>query len=127
MCENQPIWIRVNVPPRAQAGIYQGTIQIKADAYRVNVPLRLEVYDFDLPDQMSCVTAFGFSPGNVYRYQGLENEQQKRAVLDKYWANFSAHHISPYDPAPLDPIQVQWPSIKSPRWQAMGSESTQRE
>jgi len=112
--QNQPIWIRVNVPRDVQAGTYQGVLSIRADAYRAHVPLRLEVYDFDLPDQMSCVTAFGFSPGNVYRYQGLKDEQQKRAVLDKYWANFSAHHISPYDPAPLDRIQVQWPSIKPP-------------
>jgi hypothetical protein len=112
--QNQPIWIRINVPGGTRAGTYQGTIQIRADAYQADVPLRLMVYDFSLPDQMSCVTAFGFSPGNVYRYQGLKTEQQKRAVLDKYWANFSAHHISPYDPAPLDPIQVQWPAITPP-------------
>jgi len=112
--QNQPIWIRVNVPHGTRAGTYQGSIQVKADGYQARVALQLEVYDFALADQMTCVTAFGFSPGNVYRYQGLKTEQQKRAVLDKYWANFSAHHISPYNPAPLDPIQVQWPSIKPP-------------
>lgn len=112
--QNQPIWIRVNVPCGIRAGIYRGAIYIQAEAYQANIPLHVAVYDFDLPDQMTCVTAFGFSPGNVYRYQGLKTEQQKRAVLDKYWANFSAHHISPYDPAPLDRIQIQWPAIKPP-------------
>ena len=31
-----------------------------------------------------------------------------------YWASFSAHHISPYDPAPLDGFKVTWPDVKPP-------------
>lgn len=112
--QNQPVWIRVTVPRNAKAGIYRGAIEIKATGYRVEVPLHINVYGFELPEQMSCVTAFGFSPSLVFRYQNLQHENQRRAVLDKYWANFSAHHISPYDPAPLDPIRTQWPDIKPP-------------
>ncbi len=63
--------------------------------------------------------AFGFSAGNVYRYQGITDPQQRREVIDKYWANYSAHHISPYDPAPLDRVEVTWPNIQPPKskWQ----------
>jgi hypothetical protein len=64
---------------------------------------------------MTCATAFGFSPGNVFHYHGLKTDEQKRLVLEKYWANLAAHHISPYDPAPLDPIRVKWPDIRPPR------------
>ena len=74
----------------------------------------MQVYDFVLPDRMTCTTAFGFSPGNVFRYQGLSSDEHKRLVLDKYWANYSAHHISPYDPAPMDRIKVTWPDVKPP-------------
>jgi N-acetyl-gamma-glutamyl-phosphate reductase len=53
---------------------------------------------------MTCTTAFGFSAGNVWRYQGITDPQQRREVIEKYWANYGAHHISPYDPAPLDRV-----------------------
>ena len=112
--KNQPIWVRVHVPRDQAAGLYQGTLEIRADNFKATVPLHVEVYDFTLPEQMTCVTAFGFSPGNVFKYQNLQDDGQRREVLDKYWANFSAHHISPYDPAPLDPVRVTWPAIKPP-------------
>ncbi len=116
---NQPFWIRVHVPREARAGVYQGTIRLKADGFQAAVPLKVEVYDFALPDRMTCTTAFGFSAGNVYRYQGITDPQQRREVIDKYLANYSAHHISPYDPAPFDDIQATWPDIKppKPKWQ----------
>lgn len=118
--KNQPFWIRVNVPRRTPAGTYKGQLRLSApNGYDAKVDLRVEVYDFALPDRMTCTTAFGFSPGNVYRYHKLTDEGDKRTVLDKYWANFSAHHISPYNPAPLDPIRVTWPDVKppEPKWQ----------
>ncbi|MFH1719504.1 MAG: glycoside hydrolase domain-containing protein, partial [Planctomycetota bacterium] len=109
--KNQPFWVRVKVPRDAPAGIYNGTVKLAAGGYAADVALRVEVYDFDLPDRMTCTTAFGFSPGNVFRYQKLSGPEQRRQVLDKYWASFSAHHISPYDPAPLDDLKVTWPEI----------------
>jgi hypothetical protein len=108
---NQPLWVRVKVPPEAPGGIYTGRITLKAQNYRNDVALRVEVYDFDLPDKMTCTTAFGFSPGNVFKYHKLSDESQKRQVLEKYWANFASHHISPYNPAPLDNLKVTWPEI----------------
>jgi len=117
--KNQPFWIRVKVPRGARAGVYQGTINLRADGFKAALPLKVEVYDFELPDRMTCTTAFGFSAGNVYRYQGITSPQQRREVIEKYWANYSAHHISPYDPAPLDRVEVTWPDIKppKPKWQ----------
>ncbi|MBM4025127.1 MAG: DUF4091 domain-containing protein [Planctomycetes bacterium] len=117
--KNQAFWIRVKVPRGARAGVYAGTIRLQAEGYGAAVPLRVEVYDFELPDRMTCVTAFGFSAANVFRYQGITDPQQRREVIEKYWANYSAHHISPYDPAPLDRIGVTWPDIKppQPKWQ----------
>ncbi|MBN2130768.1 MAG: DUF4091 domain-containing protein [Sedimentisphaerales bacterium] len=116
---NQSFWIRVRVPRSTEAGTYEGKIHLKANGYAASVPLKVEVYDFVLPDRMTCITAFGFSPGNVFRYQNISDAQQKREVLEKYWANFSAHHISPYNPAPLDDIGVTWPDVKppKPKWQ----------
>jgi hypothetical protein len=117
--KNQPLWVRVKVPRNASAGIYTGSIKLAARDYNADVTLCAEVYDFVLPERMTCTTAFGFSPGNVFRYQKLSDVEQRRQVLDKYWASFSAHHISPYNPAPLDRINVTWPDVKPPprRWE----------
>jgi hypothetical protein len=109
--KNQPFWLRVKVPSQTPAGVYTGSIHLSAQNYSADVKLRIKVYDFVLPDQMTCTTAFGFSPSNVFRYQKLSDIQQKRQVIDKYWASFSAHHISPYNPAPLDGLSVIWPKV----------------
>jgi hypothetical protein len=112
---NHAFWLRVSTPVSQPAGTYRGLVKLRADGFEAAVPIELTVYDFTLPDRMTCTTAFGFSPENVFRYHGLQTEEQKREVLEKYWANFAAHHISPYDPAPLDPIRVTWPDIRPPR------------
>jgi len=107
--KNQPLWIRVTVPKGAKPGVYKGAIHLVAENYAAAVPLEVEVFDFTLPDRMTCQTAFGFSPGEVWQYQKVAKPDDRRAVLEKYWANFAAHHISPYDPAPMDPIRITWP------------------
>lgn len=122
--ENHAFWIRIHTPRDARAGTYRGNIRLRADAWNASVPVELIVHDFTLPDRMTCTTAFGFSPNNIFRYHRLQTEADKRAVLDKYWANLAAHHISPYNPAPLDPIGVQWPDVRPPEvdaspWQGL--------
>lgn len=111
--KNQPLWVRVTVPRDAPAGEYRGTIRLAAQGFSREVPLRLRVYGFELPDRMTCASSFGFSPGTVWQYQRVTDAAQRREVLDKYWRNFSAHHISPYDPAPMDPLRVTWPGMGS--------------
>ncbi len=112
---NHAFWLRTFVPANQAAGVYRGSISLRAKDFQAVIPIELTVYDFALPKRMTCTTAFGFSPGNVFRYHRLKNESDKRLVLEKYWADLAAHHISPYDPAPLDPIRVTWPDIHPPR------------
>lgn len=106
-----PFWLRVYVPKNTPEGKYNGTVKIHSDTLNADLPLTVEVYPFTLPNRMSCVATFGFDPSMVFRYQKLESEEHKREVLDKYWRSFSTHHISPYNPAPLDPFVVTWPQI----------------
>lgn len=108
---NHVLWVRVNVPKGTRLGDYKGEIYLRSANANdwANVPLVVHVYGFELPDRLTCSTAFGFSPSNVFKYHRLEKIEDRRAVLEKYWANFAAHHISPYDPAPLDPFKITWP------------------
>jgi len=109
--KNQPFWVRVKVPRDAPAGTYEGSIKLQGQDYSAEAAIRVEVYDFILPDRVTCTTAFGFSPSSMFRYQKVSDAAQRRQVLDKYLASFSAHHISPYDPAPLDDPKVTWPQV----------------
>jgi hypothetical protein len=112
---NHAFWLRFFVPANTPAGTFRGSVTLRAKGLETRVPVELTVYDFALPERMTCTTAFGFSPGNVFRYHGLKAEKEKRLVLEKYWADLAAHHVSPYDPAPLDRIRVQWPDIHPPK------------
>lgn len=106
--ENQPYWIRVKAPKDAPAGLYRGTLTVEADGATLSTALHVEVYDFALPDAATCETSFGFSPNTVWRYQKVTDPEHRRAVLGKYLTSLSEHHISPYNPAPMDGWHVQW-------------------
>jgi len=112
--KNQPLWVLVHVPEDAKAGDYTGSISLRAEDFAVSVPIKLHVWDFTLPARNHLETAFGLSTGNVFRYHGLKTEEDKRRVLDMYFRNFAEHRISPYDPAPLDPIRVDFRSDTDP-------------
>ncbi|MEE8451782.1 MAG: glycoside hydrolase domain-containing protein [Thermoguttaceae bacterium] len=114
--ENQPLWVLVHVPKDAKAGDYTGNVSLKSDGFSADVPIKLHVWNFTLPDRNHIETAFGFSAGNVFRYHGLKTEEDKRRVLDMYFQNFAEHRISPYDPTPLDRIGVRFlPNENPPR------------
>ena len=109
---NQPFWVRVHVPSGAPAGAYTGTIKVLNPELMLELPVRVKVYGFRLPDRMTLTTALGFDPSLPFRYQGVTQPDQQRQVLDMYLRDFAAHHISPYNPAPLDPFVVKWPEEK---------------
>ncbi|MCX5758449.1 MAG: DUF6067 family protein, partial [Candidatus Hydrogenedentes bacterium] len=121
---NQPLWVRVHVPKDAASGEYRGHVALHADGYEASVPVRVQVYAFALPDRMTCETAFGFDAGIVYRYQGLKTPEDRRAVIDKYWASMAAHHISPYHPTPNVGLKVEW--VKRTPEEAAGLPETER-
>lgn len=114
--ENQPFWVVVYVPGDAKPGDYRGEIFLEAEDFVEIIPVHLHVWDFALPKRNHIETAFGFSAGNVFRYHQLKTEEDKRRVLDMYLKILSEHRISPYDPTPMDPIDVKFlPDADPPR------------
>ncbi|NUQ60993.1 MAG: DUF4091 domain-containing protein [Pirellulales bacterium] len=111
---NQPLWIVVYVPDIAKPGEYEGEVVLEAEGWSATVPIRLKVWGFSLPERNHLATAFGFSPGEAFRYHQVRTEEDKRKLLDLYFQSFAEHRISPYDPTPLDPIRVKFVSDASP-------------
>jgi len=105
---DHPLWLTVYEPPTAKAGDYRGAVTIQAGATPYRVPLELHVWDFTLPQESHVRSAFGFSPGEVYRYQNLKTPEERAQAVDLYFRNFAAHRINPYDPMCLGPIKVDF-------------------
>jgi hypothetical protein len=106
--KNQPLWIRVYAPKGTPAGVFEGTIALRANSFAADIPLHVRVYGFELPDRATCTTAFGFNANTVYQYQGLIDPEAQRLVLDKYWASFRDHRITPYCSTPGISPAVSW-------------------
>jgi len=66
----QPLWIEIDVPRDAVAGEYTGTLTLRWDNWSVNLPLRLTVWDFELPaTRHQQVTNWFTFPGAGYRVE----------------------------------------------------------
>jgi len=105
---NYPLWVTVCVPEDQAPGVYAGELDVEAKEWRATVPVRLTVWDFVLPHESHLQTAFGLSVQEIRRYHNLESTDELRQVMDLYFRDFAAHRIAPYDPAPLDPIRVEF-------------------
>jgi hypothetical protein len=113
--ENQPLWIRVRAPTGIRANAYRGNVIIEADgAVSERVRLDVQVYDFALPDTMTCETAFGFGHHQVKSYHRLTTKAQEEEVYAKYLQSLADHRLSPYNPAPLAEWHVRWEGF--PPW-----------
>ena len=113
---NQPLWVLVYVPKDASPGDYTGRLTLKAEGWSADVPLRLHVWTFTLPERNHLETAWGMSPDNIFRYHRLKSEAERRRVLEMYLESFAEHRINPQNPTPLDPIRVKFlPEADPPR------------
>jgi len=116
--QNLPVWVTVRIPKDTEPGKYQGKIRLTADnnQFNVDIPFTLNVWNFAIPEKNTIETAYGLSAQKVWRYHNCQTEEDKRAVFEKYLKIFGDYRISPYDPAPLDGIRVQWfPKENPPR------------
>lgn len=83
----QPVWIVVKVPADAKPGDYEGKVAVQAEgAGKVEVPVRLKVDDWKLPDTKEYRTLVDFigSPESVALRYGVPFWSEKHfALLDK--------------------------------------------
>lgn len=83
---NQAFWIEVYIPRGLAPGMYDGAIELRAGDGLRRVPVELEVFDFELPDENAMTAMVYFEPEQVQRYQG-------RALTDRYHRFAHRHRI----------------------------------
>ena len=98
--ENQPFWITVKPRKGTKPGLYKGMVEISATAgmKAFSVPVEVRVFGFDLPDRMTCETAFGLTFKTVFDYHHAVKAEDRKAIAAKYLEMFARHHITPYSP-----------------------------
>ena len=133
--ENVPFWVRVKVPKGTPPGKYKGRLSISAE--RANggvsvsaVPFEVEVYGFEMPDKMTCRTAFGMYTDSIDRYHRLKTREHKKQVYGYYFESLSAHHVSPYNYTPGVSWKTVWrngePVIDWSEWDAAMEDARNR-
>jgi hypothetical protein len=108
---NQPLWVDVLTPRDATPGEYTGMITISAAGITpYQVPIRLTVWDFTLPETPSMRTHFGDAevnslvsrPAQITHSSGRD-EAQQRALQTAYAELMAAHRICSPIPSFLMP------------------------
>jgi hypothetical protein len=106
--KNQPLWLTFYVPRDAKAGDYHGELRLKTSFGDVNVPLRVHVYDFALPEETHLKSALGMGSHSINQYHNLKQQEHKEYVFETYLGNFAEHRISPYSFYDYAPIDIQF-------------------
>lgn len=112
--ENQPFWLTVKPPKGTKKGLYRGAVDVTLKSVggrvkRISVPMSVEVFGFELPDRMTCETAFGLTASLVAKAHRIGNgTPEHRDVMERYLSAMSECHLSPYHPAPFDGWRVTW-------------------
>ena len=105
---NQSIWGDIYIPKTTPAGVYTGTISVTEDSTLTwQIPIRLRVYDFALPDLPNARTMLYYSVENINdRYLGEENAYpdpgttvytQSLELADRHFQIAHRHKISLID------------------------------
>ena len=107
--ENQPFWVRVKPPKGTAKGVYRGTLRVTADGgFAADVPFEVEVFGFEFPDEVTCLTSFGYKPErSIDVYHGVKTPAQRAELLDKYFAALADAHLAP-NQLPYFDWKVTW-------------------
>lgn len=102
---NQPFWISIKTPTGTKAGQYKGLVKITAQDWVCDIPIELNVWDFELPATPKMRSGFGMNMKNITRYNNLKTQEQKEEVFEHYMRSMADYKVSPYNPFEFAPIE----------------------
>ena len=88
---NQGIWLEVNPPKDAKAGIYSGNFDLNVDGKKYTVPVQVEVFDYTLGDYTHTKSTFGLKAYDI----GLSELDTSKEMLETYKEYLLDHRIMP--------------------------------
>lgn len=112
--ENHPLWVTIHVPSDANPGIYDGMMTLTSGTWKKEIPIRLNVWNFSLPEKTHIRSAFGLNTNFIRAYHNLETKEELEKVYDLYAQNLKEHRICPTSPLELYPMKV---SVSGVYWE----------
>ena len=110
---NRAFLVRVRAPKGTRKGTYRGELRLHEagdDGKAQKMPLEVEVFGFELPDRMTCLTNFGFDSGKL-RNAGCD-ERAFQAALDRHHMTRFGRCI-PYKYVFDEPTTNQYPEVRA--------------
>lgn len=119
---NQSIWADVYVPKSSPPGIYSGVVVVREQGHVTReMPVRLRVFDFTLPDLPTARTMVYMSRANVNRrYLGepyphdtadVQLVRKSSEILDRHFQLAHRHKLSLIDDyTPVEQMESTWHS-----------------
>ncbi len=106
--ENQAVWFTVYVPKGTPAGEYKSNFSVEVDGNNYTVPVTLNVYGFELPDETHVKSAFAIW-GPTYGNDMLTNVygNKARAAENAYYEFLLKYRIAPTSLPNLDLSSVE--------------------
>jgi hypothetical protein len=90
--KTQPVWLTVFVPKDAPAGDYTGKVIVSTKKGKKELPIKLHVYSFTLPDERHLFIShwlWGLSVAEYYKVIPWSEEHWK--ILERYAKNMAMH------------------------------------
>ena len=113
---NQPLCIEVAVSANQTAGEYRGKVSVQvADAETVEIPVKLTVWDFTLPDGLPLITQFGNLDGVSAKHGLPLGSPPALEIQERYAAALEEHRIAAPIPSALLPAVRPNGSIETKR------------
>jgi len=105
--ENAEVWCDLFVPAGTRAGRYTGTVTVAAGSIELaQVPVDLEVWNFELPAEIAMRSRFGSLGSRVAKGLGIDADSDEfRRVEDLYIDEMLRHRAVP---GSFGPIWPEW-------------------
>jgi hypothetical protein len=94
--QNRPFWITVHAPAGTSGGEYRGQVAVDSGSFSHRIPLKVRVWDFELPNETHVRSGLGLSGGMIKRYHNLDTWDEVHAVRSFYLRDFAEHRVAPY-------------------------------
>lgn len=96
--EAKALWVRVRVPPDAEAGDYLGQLRLIGGTAQVEAPIRLQVWPFAVPTASSLRTAFGLAGRDIAaRHQVTMGSEDYLRLYRRYYDEMLDYRLCAYE------------------------------
>jgi len=95
---NQAVWVDLKTPKKLPAGVYRGTVTVKADrAKPAAAKVELSVWDFRLPDKLNARAEAPFYRGTIPGTWRVRADSELAMKLERqFYLMARAHRFIPY-------------------------------